>query len=81
MGRRIHADADGPGWRQLATRREADRDYLATLRALVTARDTDTLSRIVTNYAGGPAWRRIAAERSLAKVASEAPPTSRRRRR
>lgn len=60
------ADSDRPGWRTLARRREADRDFLARL--LVAT--LDELRALADQHAAkhAPQWKRVAIARAIRRA-------------
>jgi len=56
------ADSDRPGWRTLARRRQADRDFIAKLPHLTADELRDMLDGML------PTWRRVAIARALVRT-------------
>ena len=64
----VYANADRASWRTQQRRRERDMAFLARLRELVDALDEPRLGRLAMAMCCGPAWKRVAVRRALAKV-------------
>jgi hypothetical protein len=71
----VFANADRASWRTQQRRRERDMAFLAKLRELVDALDEPRLGRLALALCCGPAWKRVAVRRCLARVLATKNPT------
>jgi hypothetical protein len=66
MGRLIHADRDGAGWRTIQRRRDRDLRFLEKVRACTTIDEVTALRREQSKPI--PEWRYVALMRALKRV-------------
>jgi adenylate cyclase class IV len=65
MGKHGYADADRASFRTTQRRRERDIEFLAKVRALT---DRDEAMRLLIEHHDGPAWKRVAIKRAIARI-------------